>query len=92
MVALARTGTVQLGRLGGMGDERAQRLVAPERAAVQVVGLALVPSRRGNEVDDRVGSSPRVGGESRTRVSRRTARASVHATVCADPVRAAKAP
>ena len=40
-------------RVERVGDERAQRLVAVEPQAVEVVGLALVPLRRGDEVDDR---------------------------------------
>jgi hypothetical protein len=44
-----------------VGDERAQRLVAAESQAVEVVGLALVPLRGRHELDDRGQLVP--GGE-----------------------------
>ena len=36
-----------------MVDERAERLVTDEADAVEIVGLALVPTGSGSKVDDR---------------------------------------
>ena len=72
-----------------MGDKRAQRLVAAESQAIEVMRLALVPAPRRNELDDR-GQLVRGGDGGKTRVSAPSAKSACQRP--REPERSARAP